>query len=289
MKIIDLHTDFILGEAELDKLFGVNTSDQINSKLLNQTQVSIVLAGFSYDDELGKTELMFSKTEKFIKSSKSNFKVIPHLEGAEILAKKTKLLDEYIERGLRSIGLAHTKDNSFCGSSSGTTKNGLTEKGKMIIKRALKKNLVIDMAHMSDASLKETVSLLQKPPVVSHTACYGVENNPRNTTDEQIKLIASLGGVIGIFFSGKYVNSKEIPTIEHVANHIDHLVQVGGIKVAAIGSDFGGITTGTPKGLEDVTKLNDLLLVLKNRGYKNSDLENIAYKNAERVLTNYLQ
>lgn len=288
MKIVDLHTDFILGEAKLDTLFGVNTSSQINASLLEKTEVSTILAGFSYDDELGKTELMFLETEKFIRSSKSVFKVFPHLEGAQILANDPSLFEKYVERGLKSIGLAHTHDNGLCGSSSGISQEGLSTKGKNLVKKSLRRGLLVDMAHMSKKSVMDTLKILDKPPVVSHTASFSVEGNPRNTTDEQIRTISKLGGVIGIFFSGKYINSKSPPTIQDVANHMDHLVQTGGIEVAAIGSDFGGITTGTPKGLENVTKLEDLLNILKNRGYKNADLEKIAYKNAERVLSQYL-
>lgn len=288
MKIIDLHTDFILGQANLDKLFGVSTASQINAEMVESADVSVILAGFSYDDELGKTELMLSETEKFIKNSKSNFKVLPHIEGAQIFAKNPKLLEEYISKGLKSVGLAHTHDNSLCGSSSSSKNLGLSPKGVKIIKRAVKDGLLIDLAHMSSESLMQTIKLVGKPPIISHTACFGVEPNPRNTKDSQIKLVSKLGGVIGIFFSGKYINSSSPPTINDVANHIDHLVKVGGIDVAAIGSDFGGITTGVPKGLENITKLKDLLKVLKKRGYKKEDLEKIAYKNAHRVLSNYL-
>lgn len=288
MKIIDLHTDFILGQANLDKVFGVTTASQINADMLDSSGVSLILAGFSYDDEMGKTELMLSETQKFIKKSKHNFKVLPHIEGSQIFSNKPNLFDNYLERGLKSVGLAHTHDNSLCGSSSSVKNLGLSGKGKKIVKKAIQNNLVVDLAHMSNKSLSETIKLVGLPPVISHTACFGIEPNPRNTKDSQIKLVSKLDGVIGIFFSGKYINSKSPPTIQDVANHIDHLVNIGGIDIAAIGSDFGGITTGVPLGLENVTKLNDLFSVLKKRGYKNQDIEKIAYKNAQRVLNHYL-
>lgn len=289
MKIVDLHTDFILGQAKLDKLFGVKTSSQINEALAIKAEVMTLLAGFSYDDWLGKTEAMLSATEEFVANSKSSLKIIPHLEGAQILATNKDLFKQFVGRGVRSIGLAHTENNSLCGSSSSDLNLGLTKAGKALIKNALKEKMFIDLAHMSPKGFNQTLKILGSlPPVISHTACFDIEPNPRNTTDVQIIEIAKRGGVVGIFFSGKYINSKTKPTIKDAAHHVDHVVQIGGIDCAAIGSDFGGITTGTPEGLENITKLQDLLFELGKLGYKNQDLEKIANKNASRVLKLYL-
>ncbi|KKQ92351.1 MAG: Membrane dipeptidase [Candidatus Woesebacteria bacterium GW2011_GWA2_40_7] len=289
MKIIDLHTDFILGQKKLDSLFGVDTRHQINERLALTGGIKTLLAGFSYDDWLGKTDLMLSTTEDYIAKSDGKLNILPHLEGAEILALNKKLFFNFIERGLRSIGLAHTEDNSLCGSSSSKSNLGISPLGKKLIKGSIKERLLVDLAHMSKQSLREALNIIPHPPLISHTACFSIEKNPRNIDDNQIKEISERGGVIGIFFSGKYINSQKKPTVRDVVNHFEHIVEVGGIYSVAIGSDFGGITTGTPIGLESAEKLPNLLKELKNRGYKNRDLERIAYRNAERVMDQYLK
>jgi membrane dipeptidase len=58
-----------------------------------------------------------------------------------------------------------------------------------------------------------------------------------------------------------------------------------GPDVMAIGTDyFGLIDWKAPRGLEDITKINDLYKILLDRGMKEADLEKLAYKNALRVI-----
>lgn len=284
--IIDLHTDFILGEANLaKKIFDIDTSKQISQNLVDKSEVKLLFAGFSYDNEKNCTKIMLSEMEKFVERKRPKFKIIFHLEGAQILAKNPKLLGTFLKRGVGSIGLAHTHDNSLCGSSS-ESNSGLTPLGRKIIKHALKLGMIIDLAHMSVKALDQTLKLVgKKPPILSHTACFSIENNPRNTKDSELKKISKMNGIVGIFFSGKYINPKKQPTINDVIDHIEHAVSVAGIEHVGIGSDFGGITTGVPLGLESAAKLPNLLSELSDRGYSKSDLEAISFRNAQRVLS----
>ena len=285
-QIIDLHTDFILGEADLGKkIFNINTSKQISKNLATKGNYQLLSAGFSYDDEQGCTETMLSEMESFVRKNKTRFEIVFHLEGAGILAKDSDLLRKFYTRGVRSIGLAHTHSNALCGSSSDVANKGLAALGTKVLKEALKLGMVIDLAHMSDRALMQTLKVIDKPPILSHTACFSIEPNPRNTKDRIIREIAKRKGVIGVFFSNKYINSRMRPSVVDVANHIDHVVKIGGIDTVAIGSDFGGITTGTPKGLESAAKFSNLFNELSKRGYSKKNIEKIAYKNATRVLS----
>jgi membrane dipeptidase len=73
------------------------------------------------------------------------------------------------------------------------------------------------------------------------------------------------------------------PPLERVADHIDHAVQVGGVDHVGIGSDFDGIESA-PKGLEDISKIPDLVVELARRGYSEEDLEKILGGNLLRVM-----
>ena len=71
--------------------------------------------------------------------------------------------------------------------------------------------------------------------------------------------------------------------IEVIANHIDHIVKLAGIDHVAFGSDFDGVGGMLPKGLEDPSKYPNLIYRLLKRGYTESDIEKICYKNLFRV------
>ncbi len=71
--------------------------------------------------------------------------------------------------------------------------------------------------------------------------------------------------------------------IEKVVDHIDHIVKLIGIDHVAFGSDFDGVDGLLPEGLEDVSRYPNLIYHLLKRGYSESDIEKICYKNIWRV------
>ena len=81
----------------------------------------------------------------------------------------------------------------------------------------------------------------------------------------------------------KIAASIPAPPLERVADHIDHAVQVGGVDHVGIGSDFDGIESA-PKGLEDISKIPNLVVELARRGYSEEDLEKILGGNLLRVM-----
>jgi len=73
-------------------------------------------------------------------------------------------------------------------------------------------------------------------------------------------------------------------TVKDVADHIDHVVKLVGIDYAGLGSDFNGVGEGNlPIGLEDVSKLPNLVYELLVRGYKDDYIQKILGGNLLRV------
>lgn len=64
-------------------------------------------------------------------------------------------------------------------------------------------------------------------------------NHYRNLSDEQIKAIANLNGVIGINFVGNLidVNSENV-TVERLVDHIEYVVNLVGVDFVGLGPDF---------------------------------------------------
>jgi membrane dipeptidase len=81
----------------------------------------------------------------------------------------------------------------------------------------------------------------------------------------------------------RMVKDLPVPSYTVIADHIDHAVQVGGIDHVGLGSDFDGIDSA-PKGMEDVSKLPDLVRELARRGYSEQDLKKILGGNLLRVM-----
>jgi len=78
--------------------------------------------------------------------------------------------------------------------------------------------------------------------------------------------------------------SQEPPaTLEDAVAHIDHAVKLAGMDHVGIGSDFDGVTS-VPVGLEDVSKMPNLVAALLKRGYSEADVKKILGGNVLRVM-----
>jgi len=61
-------------------------------------------------------------------------------------------------------------------------------------------------------------------------------NHPRNPTDDQIKAIIDNDGVIGMITCNALVDDEaENWDLEHYLNHVDHIVELGGIPISKFG------------------------------------------------------
>jgi len=81
----------------------------------------------------------------------------------------------------------------------------------------------------------------------------------------------------------RYASQFPAPSYTAIADHIEHAVQVAGIDHVGLGSDFDGIDSA-PKGMEDASKLPDLVRELARRGYSEQDLKKILGGNLLRVM-----
>ena len=72
-------------------------------------------------------------------------------------------------------------------------------------------------------------------------------------------------------------------TVRDVADHVEHVRDVAGVRHIGLGGDFDGVAC-TPEGLADVAGYPALLAELAGRGWSDTDLAALAWHNAVRVL-----
>lgn len=73
------------------------------------------------------------------------------------------------------------------------------------------------------------------------------------------------------------------PSYKIVVDHIEHVINLVGVKHVGIGSDFDGIEFG-PEGLDDISKMQKIIIELRKRGHSENDIRQIAGANFLRVL-----
>jgi membrane dipeptidase len=202
------------------------------------------------------------------------------LEGAHALD-RPGALDEVFESGVRLIGLAHFFDNDYAGSAHGVAKGGLTERGRELVREMERRGIVVDLAHSSDATIRDVLAIARRPPIVSHTGLKGTCNNIRNLSDEQLRSVARAGGLVGI---GDWPTAVCGDTPAAVAGAIRYAVGVVGDEHVALGSDFDGAVT-TPF---DATRLDALTEAMLDADLPETSIRRVLGENAVGVLRKLL-
>jgi microsomal dipeptidase-like Zn-dependent dipeptidase len=120
------------------------------------------------------------------------------LEGAHALEGNISNLDRLYDAGFRLAAPTHFFDNDLAGSSAGMEQAGLTPKGRDFVRAMEQRHMIIDLAHASSATIADVTAMARQPVIISHTGVRGTCNNQRNLSDDELRRIASTGGVVGI-------------------------------------------------------------------------------------------
>jgi len=163
------------------------------------------------------------------------------MEGVEPLGTDLELLRAFYELGVRAIGLTHARRNAAADggifASMGSSRGGLTEFGRDVVRQCEALGVIVDLAHISPAGFEDILGISTKPPIVSHANARKYYDIERNISDEQIKMIGERGGVIGVN-SVLVSPKKEESTLDRYIDHVEHIAGLIGIDGIGIGFDF---------------------------------------------------
>jgi membrane dipeptidase len=140
--------------------------------------------------------------------------------------------------GMRCAQLTYNRQNLIGSGSTERVDGGVTDFGSEIIKRMNEIGMLVDVSHSGDRTTLDAIELSTKPIAFTHSNCRALNpNHPRLKTDEAIRKLAAKGGVMGITGVRNFVLDHEPTTIEHLVDHIDHVVKLVGIEHVGMGSD----------------------------------------------------
>ncbi len=74
------------------------------------------------------------------------------------------------------------------------------------------------------------------------------------------------------------------PPLAVLLNHFAHAAKIGGVEAVGMGSDFDGVSDELPEGMEDISKIPNLVAGLSQRGFSDDDIEKILGGNTLRVM-----
>lgn len=198
------------------------------------------------------------------------------IEGGHAIEEDLRLLRQFYDLGARYMSFTHTRHLSWAGSSGEVGSVGLNDFGRSVAAEMNRLGMMIDVSHISDQTLADTLAVTRAPVFASHSSCRALSNVPRNLTDDQIRAIGRRGGVVMVNFACDFLvqRPRRQATIDDVVAHIDHIKRIAGIEAVGIGSDYDGVRC-VPEGLEDVSKLPNLTRRLLEKGYTEKEIHAI--------------
>lgn len=208
------------------------------------------------------------------------------LEGAHPLLGELGILRALHALGLRVLTLTWNNSNPFatgCGEAE-PVDGGVTELGRALIEMTQELGILIDLAHASQETLAQTTMRMQRPFLVSHTACRALADHRRNLSDAQLRAVAAAGGLIGICAYPGFLSPGEAEVrVARMVDHICHAVRIAGVEAVGIGTDLDGITRW-PVDLSGVQDLGRIAEEMARRDLTSEQIECICWRNAARTL-----
>ncbi|MGI6092880.1 MAG: dipeptidase [Negativicutes bacterium] len=210
------------------------------------------------------------------------------IEEGGVLKGEMANLRNFYRLGVRLITLTWNYPNElgFPNIKEEYRSRGLTPFGCAVVSEMNRLGMIIDVSHLSDQGFYDVARLSSKPFVASHSNARSVTNHSRNLTDDMIRVLAEKGGVVGINFARDFLGSQDISRINDMVKHIKHIIDVGGIETAAVGSDFDGIDPELE--IIDFSEMKKLADALEQNNFNSGQIDKICHANALRVIKDCL-
>ena len=194
--------------------------------------------------------------------------------------------------------------------------SGLTAFGAQIIARMEQVGMAVDLSHCGDLTTRDALEVVKKPPLFTHASARALlPDCSRCKPDDLLRALAAKGGVVGIPMIRFMIRPAPPVTVQHVADHVEHLMRLLGAEHVGVGSDLdmaglanpmrpggGGVPSDQPNfarynayfaenggahvdGLDHPRRLFDLTEVLVQRGHSDATIRLVLGGSFARALS----
>jgi len=253
----------------------------------------------------GKASIITKKVDIPNDPDRNNVKFFLDLEGGASIEidpepayhvdRRLALLRNFYRLGVRGMQLTHHGRNQLAdGWWEGKYSGKLSRFGVEVVQEMNKLGMMIGVSHLSATGIFHVAEITTQPIVSTHTNMQPFVNTDRQHNDDEVKAIASTGGIVGI----RYMSERTTP-YTLLADEIDHIVKLVGIEHTAVGwlgRDKGHPYTGEVPGVTRNARVlsmyehwNNFIRILYERGYKDEQIALILGGNYLRIWNEILK
>ncbi|MFM9978441.1 MAG: dipeptidase [Sphingomonadaceae bacterium] len=244
-------------------------------------------------------------------------------EGGHQIGNSLPALRAFHAAGVRYLTLTWNHNNDWADSGTDDPKHGgLTPFGKTVVAEMNRLGMIVDLSHVSEATMNATLDATKAPVIFSHSNVRALSDHPRNVPDAILKRLPANGGVVMVnaypghlskpvidqmaartaeetrllrtlpgqpaarkaaLATWDAANPRPVTPITVMADHIDHVSKVAGHDHVGIGADLDGVPF-TVTGMESVAGYPMLFAELVRRGWSDANLAKLAGGNVLRVM-----
>ncbi|MDQ4088347.1 MAG: dipeptidase [Pseudomonadota bacterium] len=164
--------------------------------------------------------------------------IICGFQNSAMMGSDASRVQLFADLGVRVVQLTYNPANQLGDGATAPENRGLTPFGREVVEALNAARVMVDLSHSGQRTCLEAARLSRQPVSINHTGCRALTDLPRNKTDEELRLVASRGGFIGIYFM-PFLSPDSVATAADVVAHIDHAVNVCGEDHVGIGTDGG--------------------------------------------------
>ena len=159
-------------------------------------------------------------------------------QNAVMLGDRIDRVDLFADLGVRMVQLTYNDENRLGRGALVPGTSGLTSFGREVVAKLNARRVIVDLSHSAEQVCLDAARASTQPIAISHTGCRALADHPRNVSDEAMRLVASNGGYVGIFFM-PYLSPGRNPSAHDLVEHVEHAIKVCGEDHVGIGTDGG--------------------------------------------------
>ncbi|MCM2477372.1 peptidase M19 [Rhizobium sp. CG5] len=144
----------------------------------------------------------------------------------------------YAELGLRVVQLTYHNANAVCAGCLETIDRGLTDFGHELVEALNEIGILMDLSHVGPQTSIDAIRASKKPLAYTHCAPKALKDHPRNKTDEELRMVAEVGGMVGVTMFPPFMPRGSLSTLDDYLDVIEYVINLCGEEQVGIGTDF---------------------------------------------------
>jgi len=142
------------------------------------------------------------------------------------------------ELGVGIMQMAYNTQNLVGAGCYESRDPGLSGFGREVVAEMNRVGILCDLSHVGANTSRDVIEASTRPVAYTHCLPSGLEQHPRNKSDEELRFIAEHGGFVGVTMFPPFLRRGIESTVDDYVEAMDYVIELAGEDRVGIGTDF---------------------------------------------------